>query len=959
MKLLFYRMEVLCLSCIFLIAVNGCSSIRSEENPSVSGKVSLKEGVWSFDIENETATVTYYAGKTDAVVIVPSVLGGRPVTAVASQTFGHHGEILEVYVPSSVVSVSDWAFYDLNTAALISFANPLVRIADGAFQSSANAALYLPSDTTQKAAGGKQVVSDGAALVTVTLINSRKAAVAGGSYLAVNGKPSVQDITAVAKSYDGSVAVREAEVTFTGSDYAVRKTTFTIAASLAGKVSQAELNRTFRSLTAVQAGELNAAIASDPAYADVASLIHFEAGYYLNGNKIQLSDETYAYDVQTGLPVGKDSDGLFPSALPSGSTAYKYVAAKDTDDDGVYDILYYSSDTLSYAYDTVTIKSSNKNLNGLSARTVLNPVYKSFANGVIEAHGTNIREKNITAATASSGKKTDYTVNEERSLLWADGYGTITAGSVDGVSTSTSNWAKMSYEAGLDAYNVEITMEWGLNALLYATDGGQITVGTARGNRSTFKASGDGANGIIAGGTGKNAPGGKYSTSAVSVTNADFTLTGWNNHVADVVYGGYASLTDVTGVTGIRGSYAVGQASALANDFGNGVVDADNFNTTVYGNRSAGAYVIGGGVITARDSSFTSYADSGLVIASGGTYQIADSAATGVIALRNRGGITADSTSTFANTSFTADRTLMQPYVTGERAANARAAWKKASGSDELIHYLASDPSTTFGTLCSRYSVSGSAKQELYDALGAAAGTVYTDKTPFRLSVLDNSYYNYSAGAYTGSTDYSDVPYLSEGSAFGGLVSSVFEFESAGVTLNLNNCTYLNTNSGDYQYLAASEAGSAPVLNFRGGSPSGIIYNEGNVFRSVEGRPDNRSSKLTAHFTDCTFAGSFADGSNGLWNVPDSVYTDATGSRTSRNGNYYNAAANWGITAVFDSGASWTVTHDSYLGSLTIASGASVKALAGYTLVMTVNGAAVPVVPGTYSGQIVVTVEKE
>ncbi|HAH61570.1 MAG TPA: hypothetical protein DCL73_05690, partial [Treponema sp.] len=76
---------------------------------------------------------------------------------------------------------------------------------------------------------------------------------------------------------------------------------------------------------------------------------------------------------------------------------------------------------------------------------------------------------------------------------------------------------------------------------------------------------------------------------------------------------------------------------------------------------SAGAYVIGGGVITARDSSFTSYADSGLVIASGGTYQIADSAATGVIALRNRGGITADSTSTFANTSFTADRTLMQP----------------------------------------------------------------------------------------------------------------------------------------------------------------------------------------------------------------------------------------------------------------------------------------------------------
>ena len=109
----------------------------------------------------EISTITYYAGKEDAVVIIPSVLGGAPVTEISAQAFGHHSEIMAVYVPDTVETVSEWAFYDLNTATIISFANPDVSIDDAAFQSSGNAVLYLPESTTQTKAGGKDVVTSG------------------------------------------------------------------------------------------------------------------------------------------------------------------------------------------------------------------------------------------------------------------------------------------------------------------------------------------------------------------------------------------------------------------------------------------------------------------------------------------------------------------------------------------------------------------------------------------------------------------------------------------------------------------------------------------------------------------------------------------------------------------------------------------------------------------------------
>ena len=934
--------------------------------------VSATEGDWTFKIvtagASVTTTITAYSGQNKSVILVPSVLGGAKVTSIGAQAFGHHNEIAAVYVPDTVEKVAEWAFYDLNRATIISFANPNIEINNSAFMSSANAVLYLPSGTSQKSAGGKEVVTTGTELVSVTVENYKKATMAGGSYLNVTTadkenqitKPEIVAIAEGAFSQSTNQESGEVTLTFSGDDYKVVEQKVVIADSFKEIVSPGDLNKTFRVVTKEEAQSLHDVVANG-SYSDVKDRLTLTEGYYINGNKVELDKNVVAYDVSNGKEIyGKNGTA---TTLPNANAGryYQYVDYRDTDNDGAIDVLYYSPYRLSYNYNNINIVSSNVNLNGLSARTTLNPAYLSFANAVQKARGEKDDKvyHKLEIDTAKSGDIINAGWNEERSALWADDYGTIKADYLNAVSTSVGNWAKMSYEVGLPSYNVEVIMEWGMNAVLYATNGGVVSVGDMNGIRSTIYANGDGGNGVIAGGAGSKAGTreAKSDTAKVYVYNTDFSLDGWNNHVADVVYGGYAYLEKVRATTGKPGSYAVGQGSALANDFGNGVVEAKDFHTTVYGNRSAGVYVIGGGIITAKNSSFNSKMDAGLVAASGGTLYIDDSSVIGQIAFRNRGGITSKSTSVFNRVAFTTDKAT-QGYVIGGTAHKAVEAWNAAAGSKALAHYMMSDAMMTLGQLCKNYNVSTKKTKTFLDTLGKLAGESYTEDTLIRNSVLDNTFYNYSAGQYIGDTDFSDIPYLTVGSCFGGLTSSVFEFESAGVNLELNNCTFENTNNENYNYLVSSEAGSAPVLKFKQSKAAGIIWNEGKVNRFVEGRPGDRSSQLTVYFNDSVFNGSFADGDNGLWEVKGLSYMNAASESSSINGNYYKAKANWGISASFDKNSTWVVAHDSYLGSLTLEAGALVKAPVGSSLTMTVNGQETSLEPGTYKGQIIIKVIK-
>lgn len=932
-------------------------------------KQSATEGDWSFDIitsgNTKTATITYYAGKQNQVVAVPAILGGATVTAIAAQAFGHHAEILGLYLPSTLQTVDDWAFYDLNAAQIISFANPDVKIATGALQSSANAVIYLPEKSTISQVSGNKVVKQTTQLTGFNLKNTEAAAIAPGQYLNVDSAKNLslnlatlKQIAQSASHQAQDVVAQDQTLTFKGENYKVTEQKVQIAKVLQQQVQAADLNSTFKGYSKESAVQFNQQLTQDKAYADVVEFLKVQSGYYLNGHQVELDSNVQAFDVQTGKRIEVDKKtGLFPS---TGQGQYKYVAWKDTNRNGKIDRLYYSPFNINYQYQDVSIESQNSNLNQLKARDQLNPQYLAFANAVVEANGKDqqVHKAYLNVKTAQDGDAILAKANKNRSILWANHYGTIQVDDLQAYSNAIGDWAGMSSELGLSSPNTEIVMEWGMNALLYATNGGQIVVGNLQGKTSQFYANGDGANGVIAGAAGSKSGSekGRPSTSSVTVKNAHFQLEGWNNHVADTVYGGYANLEKVTSTTGKLGSYAVGQASALANDFGNGVVDAVDFHTTVYGNRSAGGYVIGGGVITAKNSSFVSKMDAGLVIASGGTYKVQNSTVEGQIAIRNRGGVVADSASTFDNVQLTVNRDLNH-YVTGAQAQQAVDAWKQATGQASLASVLMSRQGYTITDLAQHYGLNAAKTQKLLTDLSKIAKVDYNAKTLLRNSVLDNTFYNYSAGAYTGTTDFADVPYLTVGSAFGGLVSSIFEFENAGTTLNLNSIKTIYHSDIAYQYLLASEAGSAPVVNIQNSQVNGLVWNEGNVTRVVEGQPGQRSSSFQINFDRSQFTGSFADGNLGLWNAASSYKTGA-GKPSQLNGNYYQGQTNWQGKASFKN-STWYITHDAYLGELQIDAATQVVAPKNTQIIFKVNGKVQKLAAGKYQGKIELLLNKQ
>jgi len=64
----------------------------------------------------------------------------------------------------------------------------------------------------------------------------------------------------------------------------------------------------------------------------------------------------------------------------------------------------------------------------------------------------------------------------------------------------------------------------------------------------------------------------------------------------------------------------------------------------------------------------------------------------------------------------------------------------------------------------------------------------------------------------------------------------------------------------------------------------------------------------------------------------------------------------YGLEVSLEEGSTWVVDETSYLTGLTAAEGATIKAPEGYSVTMTVNGAAKAIKAGTYKGKIVLTV---
>ena len=953
-----------------------------------------KEGVWSFQLvvtedgDDVTAEAYLTGWDTDTSVetlIVPAVLGGAPVTRIESTAFTRANNLKALYLPQTVSHICEFAFYDLNGLQYISCSNPEVEIEDGALSSCNNAVI----ETEGVAVG--EPVSDTEAYI-----------VGAGTYLCEkDGDISVSDIEAMNEiSQTGEYEVSEV------SGPQIYDGGFTDTYGNNVELDEGDFHYTLRDLTDDAERETFLDELSSGAFSAVAKGLdqYAEPGYYLNGNKVALSDDIKAYDAATGEEL--------PEVISTGG-AYSYVAYRDFDNDGKIDALYYTDGAITGVLDQTdaVVSSENEILDGRDSAKSLEDKYLAFSNAVIEAsgedevieYGTVDVDDTADPTYTADGATTDTdavaaSVNKERDILWANDYGVINIGVLNAKSTSYASWAKESLEAGDSSYNYELNMQYGIGAGLYATNGGQIEVGEASGDASCIRTCGDTGNGIISIGGGSkvgesDAP---FASSYVSVVNASIEALGWNSHIADCIYGGYVSLEDVTGTTGIYGSY-LGQSSALANDFGAGVIEVVDCDFTTYGNGSAGAYVIGedSGYIKAENTSFTSQLDSGLCTA-GGTFEIHGGTAKGIIALRARA---SGAASTLEGTTLikadVADN--YSDYVTGEAAYEAAAAWKESTGDNgmpgpEMSNLLVGREGMTIGEIADAYELSDGERTTLYQRLDEIAekygyDSGYCDDATWRGSLFDSDIYGHpvagSGKLITAGADYSDVPYMNDGVGAEGLqTSAIIELQAANMEFTLTDCDVeYEGDSRDYDYLIASESGSNGVITFKDCEDlNGIIWNQGtgaaassnggvNQDSGSAGGPeddaalDSEQTSINVTFDNSVFTGNFADGYYGLWNGTVS-YADDNGNETSMNGNYYGKNANWGITADVKNGSVINIDGNCLIGSLTIDDSSQLtceSSMKIYTDVADINDLGESVdnlEAGTYENVVIITDEK-
>ena len=957
-----------CLALVFclLLSLGGMALASSGEPGGASGEssgeaaVSLSEGDWKFTRrETETGyevTISQFSGDPDenGIVLVPEILAGGAVTAIGMTAFRHTG-IRAVLLPETVKTLEPWAFYDCTSLAFVTCASAALAVDEAAFQNSPAQVLTAgqrcdyPLTLPEAAEGfallcaGSYILPEGYAAPTPM----------GALRADARGELAFGAAGWELKNYDGS-----------GVDLAADEpAALTVAESLAVyDLRPEEIDMTFRALSAAEAAAANAEVLAG-SFADYASRLNFAEGFYLNGGPVTVDAALVAYDAATGEVIAQgggngdfsplyDNPALEARGVKNENAPYNYVAFRDTDGDGDIDLLFYANTELPSSSATVTLTgalarpgisgaASSEMLAGKAGRPVLDGDYLSFENAAISAGaGESVALASAEISTADGSVLGR--INQERSLLWADRGGELTLGQLIGESTSQGNWTKIRDEVNSYAGQpMEVIMQWGMGAALYASQGGILTVGEPGGGRSAVYACGDGANGALATGVLDES-----QPSQIYVYNTDFTLEGWNNHVVDTIYGGYVYLEDVTGVTGKRGSYIMNNGSTLANDFGDGTVEVRGFIGEAWGDSSAGIYVIGSGSVTAEDSAITSHLNAAIKALGGG----ADFKNTDLAGMTVYSG--SGSVARFDGGTWTLFRDYAgDGYVYGKAAAEIAQLWYDITGGTALLSYVMSGVGNSYATLCEEYAEEIAAwggKEAFYaavndiaDRYGYGADYYAADEAPLRNSMFDNTYYaimrngfQYSPidGQYSldALADFSDVPYLGASN----LKSiPVAMFEATG-TVDVANVTFVYDDSigADYRHFSVG-TGTVNLTDCAGAA--GIV------------------SAGTVNFIATDFEGSFAAGNRGLWDGPIE-YTDGTGARTCRNGNYSGGEAA-GAAASFTAGSVWTVTHDSYLSALTLGEDAAVVAPAGMTLTMTVDGAQTPILPGSYSGDIVIT----